>query len=50
MLIEVYWSIYLFILTRWKYLKESLRKNVILFQVEDIEELKNVKTSLDDKY
>ena len=35
MLIEVYWSIYLFILTRWKYLKESLRKNVILLQVED---------------
>ena len=35
MLIEVYWSIYLFILTRWKYLKESLRKNIILLQVED---------------
>ena len=44
MLIEVYWSIYLFILTRWKYLKESLRKNVILLQVEDrrIKKCKNL--------
>ena len=44
MLIEVYWSIYLFILTRWEYLKESLRKNVILLQVEDrrIKKCKNL--------
>ena len=44
MLIEVYWSIYLFILTRWKYLKESLRKTVILLQVEDrrIKKCKNL--------
>ena len=43
MVIEVYWSIYPFIQMRWKYLEESLRKNVILFKVEGVEELKSIK-------